>query len=349
MMEWRERIEQSLTVLPEKWRVDKLEFQLLHGDASYRRYVRIGGFSGGGTLVAMLMTPEQARFSEEAMAGPPPEELPFINIQRYLKRLGLPVPEIVGQDTERAVLFLEDLGDTTLARAIAECGPEQLRGYYRQAVELLVEMQLRCIRQPSPDCLAYRRAFAHDLLLWELHHFREYLLEAGRDIVLDGGERAELDRIFERLAGEIAAWPRLFVHRDFQSRNLMLTPRGYVLIDFQDALLGPQVYDLVALLRDSYVQLAPELVEELLDYYAGLCRSRGLECPPQLTEKFLLMSLQRKLKDAGRFVFIEKVKHNPSFLPFIPASLGYVRAALDRLPQLDNLRRLLARHLPELA
>ena len=348
-MDWRERIEQSLKLLPEQWRAEKLEFQLLHGDASYRRYVRISGFPVRNTLVAMLMAPEQARFSEEAMSGPPPEELPFINIQRYLKQLGLPVPEIIAQDTQRAVLFLEDLGDTTLARALAGCCAERLRAYYRQAVELLVEMQLRCSRQPSPDCVAYHRAFAQDLLLWELHHFREYLLEAGRGIVLKGEERAELDGIFERLAGEIAAWPRIFVHRDFQSRNLMLTPRGYVLIDFQDALLGPQVYDLVALLRDSYVQLAPELVEELLDYYAALCRSRGLECPPQLKEKFYLMSLQRKLKDAGRFVFIEKVKHNPSFLPFIPASLGYVRTALERLPQLENLRHLLARYVPELA
>jgi aminoglycoside/choline kinase family phosphotransferase len=116
------------------------------------------------------------------------------------------------------------------------------------------------------------------------------------------------------------------------------------LIDFQDALLGTVVYDLVALLRDSYVVLSPALVGRLVDYFV---ERAGLDAH-ETRALFDLQTVQRKLKDAGRFVFIDRVKHNPSFLQHIPSSQGYVAAALARLPELAPLRALLARHVPAL-
>jgi aminoglycoside/choline kinase family phosphotransferase len=132
----------------------------------------------------------------------------------------------------------------------------------------------------------------------------------------------------------------------------MVLPSGeQAVIDFQDALLGPRQYDLVALLRDSYVELPADLVERMIRRYLEKLAAAGGPrlAYPAFREVFDLLTVQRKLKDAGRFVFIDRVKGNPSFLPSIPASLRYVRDAFARRPDLGGLQELLARHVPELA
>jgi len=160
------------------------------------------------------------------------------------------------------------------------------------------------------------RAFDEELLSWEIQHFREWALEA-RGITLTGEDRTRFDALARRLASRIAGWPRSFVHRDYQSRNLMVLPSGeQAVIDFQDALLGPRQYDLVALLRDSYVELEPGLVEAMLRRYLDRFHEAGgprFEYAP-FRAVFDLLTVQRKLKDAGRFVFIDRVKKNPGFL-----------------------------------
>ena len=160
-----------------------------------------------------------------------------------------------------------------------------------------------------------------------------------------------VDRAFDGIADALAAEPGGFTHRDYQSRNLMVLPGGeQAVIDFQDALLAPRQYDLVALLRDSYVELPPALVDRMLArYLEGLVAEGGARLDPAaFRATFDLLTVQRKLKDAGRFVFIDRVRGNPGFLPSIPASLRYVREALGRRPELGELREILARHVPEL-
>jgi hypothetical protein len=124
-----------------------------------------------------------------------------------------------------------------------------------------------------------------------------------------------------------------------------------VVIDFQDALQAPRQYDLVALLRDSYVELDRAFVDAMLDAYIDAFARAGGEkiAPGPFKQWFDLLTVQRKLKDAGRFEFINRVKGNPGFLVSIPASLRYVKAALDRLPELSDLRRIIAGYVPELA
>jgi N-acetylmuramate 1-kinase len=331
--------------------IDGLETVLLHGDASARRYVRVQGGALKNSLVAMVLASEQARFSEEIMKGPAPRELPFVNLQRYLASIGVRVPGILHIDESRGVILLEDLGSTTLAREVAEHGERALDAWYTRAVETLVNLQAATTRNPNPECLAYARAFDFDLLRWELDHFREYLLEIDRKAQLSQSERAEVEAGFDAVARELSELPRAFVHRDFQSRNLMIVPEGLALIDFQDALVGPVMYDLVALLRDSYVVLSAQRRNDLIDYYLALCRRASL--PRAEKAGFMrlvdLQTVQRKLKDAGRFVFIDRVKKNPSFLPNIPTSLAYVREALQRLPELSRLQEILGKAVPELA
>jgi N-acetylmuramate 1-kinase len=317
----------------------------LQGHASNRSYYRVG--VPPDSRVLMVMPPDALHGSEEATQGGPPPELPFLNVHRYLQALGVRVPRIDRVDLPAGVLVLEDLGDLTFEQALASHGRERL---YRDAVRQLARMRVAAEARPDPGCLAFTRAFDETLYDWELHHFREWGLEAWSGRLPTPAERAELDATFRALARELAAAPRGFTHRDYQSRNLMLTGGELVVIDFQDALQGPRQYDLVALLRDSYVELERPFVEAMLDeYLAAVEELTGERVAPGPFKAFFdLLTVQRKLKDAGRFEYIHRVKGNPSFLPSIPASLRYVRAALQGLPRLAGLQRLVARYVPEL-
>ena len=128
---------------------------------------------------------------------------------------------------------------------------------YEHAIDQLARLRAAAERRPA-DCIAFTRSFEYELYRWELDHFREWLLEAWKGAALSAPEREVVEREFDRIARALEAEPRGFTHRDYQSRNLMVLPSGeQAVIDFQDALLGPRQYDLVALLRDSYVELLP--------------------------------------------------------------------------------------------
>lgn len=317
----------------------------LKGDASNRSYYRVG--TPPQSAVVMVMPPDAGKQSEEASKGEPPKELPFVNVHRYLERIGVRVPRIVRYDEPAGLMVLEDLGDVTFEQALSGGSREAL---YGRAVDLLAKLRLEAERHPDPECLAFTRAFDEDLYDWELHHFREWGLEVWSGQKPTEAERAALDRIFRRISQQLAAAPRGFTHRDYQSRNLMVKEGELIVIDFQDALQGPRQYDLVALLRDSYVELERPFVEKMLDrYIATFAHLGGEQIDPAPFKRFFdLLTVQRKLKDAGRFEFINRVKGNPGFLVSIPASLRYVRAALDAQPELSDLREIIARYVPEL-
>jgi N-acetylmuramate 1-kinase len=318
----------------------------LAGHASMRSYWRVG--APPASLVVMVMPPDGK--PEEVTSGGPPPEDPFVNVQRYLEATGVRVPRIHAFLAPERLMVLEDLGDEMLeTRLQAGDAPGPL---YERAIDQLARLRARAERAPDPGCIAFGRGFDRDLYRWELDHFREWLLEAWKGAALAPAERAEVDRSFDAIAKALADLPRGFTHRDYQSRNLMVLPGGeQAVIDFQDALLGPRQYDLVALLRDSYVELPAELVDRMLARYLGRLAEEGGPAldPVAFRAEFDLLTVQRKLKDAGRFVFIDRVRGNPGFLPSIPASLRYVRDALPRRPELARLREILARHVPELA
>ncbi len=247
-------------------------------------------------------------------------------------------------------MLLEDLGDVTFEAALLS-SPAAREALYGRAVELLAALRARAEREKDLSCLAFTRAFDVELYNWELHHFREWGLEARAGLAPTAAERARLDELFLAIAQTLDAEPKGFTHRDYQSRNLMVKGADLVVIDFQDALLGPRQYDLVALLRDSYVQLDRPFIEAMLARYLDAFERAGGERldRARFVQGFDLLTLQRKLKDAGRFVFIDRVKKNPGFLPYVAPSLAYVRAAFERVPEQAELRNLLARHVPELA
>lgn len=319
----------------------------LKGDASNRSYYRVG--VAPESWVVMVMPPDATKKSEEATKGEPPKELPFINVHRYLEKRGVRVPRILRYDEPAGMMVLEDLSDITFEAALE--GGKHRDALYTRAVDLLARLRAAAEKHPDPECLAFTRAFDEDLYDWELHHFREYGLEAWSGKTPTAAERAELDRAFRDIARQLAAAPRGFTHRDYQSRNIMVKEGELVVIDFQDALQGPRQYDLVALLRDSYVELDRAFVDRMLDRYIATFQEASGERIDAASFKsfFDLLTLQRKLKDAGRFEYIHRVKGNPGFLVSIPASLRYVRDAFARKPELRKLQELVAKYVPELA
>jgi aminoglycoside/choline kinase family phosphotransferase len=323
----------------------------LAGHASMRSYWRVGELPR--SLVVMVMPPgAKPEEITQASRSAAPEPDPFLDVQRYLAAIGVRVPAIhaVLEDAAQGnLLVLEDLGDEMLETRLL--AGDAARSLYERAIDALARLRAAAEREPA-RCVAFSRAFEHELYRWELDHFREWLLEAWKGASLSPAEQELVDREFDRIAAALAAEPRGFTHRDYQSRNIMVLPDGtQAVIDFQDALLGPRQYDLVALLRDSYVELPPELVDAMLRRYLAKLEEAGgprLEYGP-FRATFDLLTVQRKLKDAGRFVFIDRVRKNPGFLVSIPASLRYVKDAFARRPDLAELQAVLGRHVPEIA
>ncbi|MFO0666882.1 MAG: phosphotransferase [Polyangiaceae bacterium] len=332
---------------PDHARSDEL-VKPMPGGASTRRYFRVA--LPTGPVVAMFV-PD----------GPKPEEIdnaqaghrwPFLEVRDLLSDANVPVPRILAEDTDAGWLILEDLGDDTLAEYLKR-EPSAKPALYTQAVRDLARAQQTLEALPE-GCVVARRAFDETLLRWEIEHFREWGVHA-RGFSFSPEDDAAFSAIADRLAQRVASYRRGFVHRDYQSRNIMVrTPPGkgapsLVWIDFQDALLGPRAYDLVALLGDSYQEFDRPFIEARLDEFA---EARGLSASDraELGHEFDYVTVQRKLKDAGRFVFIDREKGNPSFLRFVTPTIKKVAHALARLttdPDMRALDALLRRALPQ--
>jgi aminoglycoside/choline kinase family phosphotransferase len=328
--------------------VSKIEITKLFGHASYRTYYR-ATLPDKTTYVIMQMPPGASSVSEEITNYQgSKEELPYLNIQRYLKGLGLPVPEVYAWVPEENLLVLEDVGDRHLEGYVKEASEVMRLPFYKRAIDLLVELQKKT--EKKGDCIAFHRSFDETLLNWELDHFLEFGIEDRFQIKISEEEKKTFVQFTREVSKTIAQSPYRFVHRDFQSRNLMLKDYNLYLLDFQDALLGPEPYDLVSLLRDSYVELSWRVVDSLIGYYLQTRAKQGIpvQSEKEFRRLFDLVTLQRKLKDTGRFQFIHSVKGNSNFLVSVPASLRYVGEAFSHLPELDKLREWIGKYVKEL-
>ncbi len=319
-----------------------LAFEEIVGGASVRRFFRVKT-KGGGSLVAMYV-PVQSH--EIAKASSVSRGWPFLEVRDLLDAHGVRVPALLGAACDDGLILVEDLGDT-LAQHLA-ANPGDREALYVCAVRELARAQKALSPLPAGS-VVLERAFDEELLRWEVEHFREWALDA-RGVRLSPRDSEIFERAATYLAETIASWPRGFVHRDYQSRNLMVVRRangelGLAWIDFQDAMLGPRVYDMVALLNDSYQTFSPEFIEARLDEFA---LHTGLDASERarIGYEFRLVTVQRKLKDAGRFVFIDRKHRNPDFLGFVGPTIEKARQALRDLtsePVLADLAELLTR------
>lgn len=306
------------------------------GGASARRFFRVQA-RAGGSVIAMFAPVQTHELGPRPSSSRP---WPYLEVRDLLEGHGVRVPRLLGTACEQGLLLMEDLGDT-LAQHLSR-RPEDRETLYRIAICDLARAQ-RKLEPLPPSSIVCTRAFDAELLRLEIDHFREWALEA-RGIVLSDADREMFDRAAAYLAETIAAWRRGFVHRDYQSRNLMVVRNdagelalGWV--DFQDAMLGPRIYDVVALLSDSYQTFSTGFIEERLDEFTehlGLAAEERAD----IGREFRLVTVQRKLKDAGRFIYIERKLENPSFLGFVDATIQKAQRALDDLRDVPELREL---------
>ncbi len=326
----------------------------LAGDASNRRYfrVKLNGGPPHSVILMQLADPEGFKESEEAVGGRglKIDELPFTNVLRHLARAGVSVPQLYYQDDAAGLLYLQDFGETSLADACGDAAPGDREALYRMAIDMLVRIHTTATTPANPSCVAFHRSFETSLLMWEFDHFLEYGVVSRQERPMTEGDSLAVRTEFQKIADLLAAQPRVLTHRDYHSRNLMVDEKRLGVLDFQDALLGPPTYDLASLLRDAYIELEEQLVDDLIDYYVdGIAKHRPTALPRmQFRRLFDLASIQRNLKAAGRFVYIDQVKKNPNFLADIPRTLGYVQRNLSKYPELSALRKHLARYVPEL-
>lgn len=305
----------------------------LTGDASDRRYFRLLIADSSPIVLALYAQPFDVR------------TLPFVNVATLLARMPVPIPAVLGHADDLGVLALQDLGDVTLQAHLGAATAGEHAALYRQAVALIAVMQRRGAELASREYLPYGIAFDLDKLTWELDFFTKHFLEAYRGVTLADDQRAALREEFSTIVRELAAEPRVLCHRDYHSRNLMLAESELYIIDFQDARMGPDTYDLVSLLRDSYVDLPDQTVDELIAYFLAL---KGVTGPdPDFRRRFDLMALQRNLKALGTFGYQTTARRNPVYIQYIPRTLKYVRDNLDHQPRFRRLRELLATHVEE--
>jgi aminoglycoside/choline kinase family phosphotransferase len=303
-----------------------LKVMPLTGDASDRRYFRVLLKDRKPIVLAL----HAGAIDYHAM--------PFVSIARLLSEVPVPVPKILHHSDPLGVLGLEDLGDVTLQAHLGAATPAEHAALYRQAVTFIARMQQRGEALRSDTYPPYRVAFDVEKLTWELEFFVKNYLLAYKGAAPTDAQRDALREEWSAIVDELAAEPRVLCHRDYHSRNLMLHAGSLYIIDFQDARMGPDTYDLVSLLRDSYVDLTPQQVDELIAFFLAL---KGRSDESEFRRRFDLMALQRNLKALGTFGYMTTSRNNTVYIQYIPRTVAYVKANLAKYPRFDRLRSLI--------
>jgi len=306
----------------------------LTGDASDRRYFRI--IPADGPPIVLALHAGAIEFAS----------LPFANVAELLRLIPLPVPLVLGHSDPLGILALQDLGDVTLQAHLGAESPTQHAALYREAVALIETLQRRGAELQADRYLPYRVAFDVEKLTWELEFFVKYFILGYRGVALKDSERSALQEEWAAIVEELAAEPRVLCHRDYHSRNLMLSDRSLYIIDFQDARMGPDTYDLASLLRDSYVDIAEWELDDLIGHFVAL---KGNADRREFRRRFDVMALQRNLKALGTFGYQTMTRGNPVYIQYMPRTLRYARSNLEKYPRFARLRELLSAHIDELS
>lgn len=324
-------------VLPKifKTSVKNLQCFPLRGDASDRNYFRLKFEARENNVSSVILM---------KMVNPPlPGNTPFGVTQSFLTECGINVPKLYFKDEDRGFIFLEDLGDVTLEGKLIVSSIEEQEMYYEKALDILLNMQVECTRHLNKNVPAYHLAFDLKKLTWELDFMTTHFIEGFLKQTISEKDRQILKEEFLKICSFLAKQKRYFCHRDFHSRNIMIHKNNLILIDFQDAMMGPCQYDLSSLLRDSYFKINPGLIEKLLNEYINKKEEReGLPIDrAEFLRVFDWMCIQRNLKALGTFGYQITVKGNERYRDAIPRTIEYVFNNLSKHNDLQRLKKCL--------
>jgi aminoglycoside/choline kinase family phosphotransferase len=290
-------------------------------DASFRRYFR-------------AHTPDGSYI---VMDAPPAHEdcAPFLHVARLFRAAGANTPEILAENGAEGFLLLSDFGDTTYLAALDEGSADRL---YRDANAALITIQRASRAGELPP-------YDAELLLRELRLFPDWYVARHLGIELDAGQRQTLERVFAAILANNLAQPTVYVHRDWHSRNLMVTAQDNPgVLDFQDAVYGPITYDLVSIYKDAYIAWDEARVLDWVVRYWQAARAAGLPVRADFGEfyrDFEWMGVQRHVKVLGIFARLYHRDGKDGYLKDMPRVMDYLRRACQRYRELGDLLRLL--------
>ena len=295
-------------------------------DASFRRYFRVT--IGSETLIAM--------------DAPPPQEdcTPFVHAAEVFADAGINVPKIIAQDIPNGFLLLSDLGNTTFLSALqAPNGLEVAADLYRDASNALIKLQLAS----KPEVFS---PYDEALLTREMQLFPDWYVTKHLNVTLTDAQQEVMNKTFAVLNANILAQPKVYVHRDYHSRNLMVqtNSHGLGVLDFQDAVYGPITYDLVSLLKDAYISWDEDQVLDWAVRYWQSARKAGLPMSVDFAEfyrDFEWMGAQRHIKVLGIFARLYHRDGKDGYLKDMPLVMDYLRRVCDRYLELKPFLRLL--------
>jgi N-acetylmuramate 1-kinase len=314
------RQQQIKTWLHSKFPDSLFDISPASADASFRRYFR-------ATFVDRTLI---------VMDAPPQHEdcRPFIHVAQLFGAAGVHVPQVLAQDREQGFLLLTDLGNTTYLQALNTSNAHEL---YGAATDALVTIQLASREFELPP---YDKA----LLMREMYLFPEWYVAKHLQVILDEKQNAALETVFQRILQNNLAQPRVFVHRDYHSRNLMVSTPNPGILDFQDAVYGPITYDLASLFKDAYIRWEEAEVLDWLIRYWEKARKSGLPVHSDFSDFFRdyeWMGVQRHLKVLGIFARLYHRDNKDGYLKDLPLVMDYLRRACERYVDLKPLLQML--------
>src|SRR5450759_3544504 len=292
-------------------------------DASFRRYFR-ATFENRALIV---------------MDAPPHHEdcRPFLQIAKLFEDAGTHVPHVYAQDLEQGFLLLSDLGNTTYLQTLCVGNADTARELYSAATDALIKIQLASRENELP-------LYDEALLLREMRLFPEWYVAKQLNVTLSKTQNAKLETVFARIITNNLAQPRVYVHRDYHSRNLMVTEPNPGILDFQDAVYGPITYDLASLFKDAYIRWEEAEVIDWLIRYWEQARKAGLPVADDFSvfyRDYEWMGVQRHLKVLGIFARLYHRDGKDGYLKDLPLVMAYLRAACARYIDLKPLLNLL--------
>lgn len=318
-----QRLEQLKQWLSGRYPGIDLQVEFAAADADFRRYFR-ATFPDGSTRVVMDAPPDKM------------DTRPYVHAREVLSMLH--VPQIHAHDADQGFMELEDLGRVTYMAALQQNPDESAaRALLLEAVDTLIDMQAGS----RPGCLP---EYDLALLQREVDLFPDWFAARHLKRPFNFAQRKLWQATVPKVLDRALAQPRVFVHRDFIVRNLMLTPQRPGVLDFQDAVYGPITYDLVSLLRDAFIEFDEELVLDVVVRYWEKARKAGLPVPATIDDfyrDFEWMGVQRHLKVAGIFCRLCLRDGKDRYLPELPRFLKYLKKTTRRYAELAPLYQLI--------
>jgi N-acetylmuramate 1-kinase len=311
--------------------VTLLDIEKLTGDASTRKYYRV--ITDQGNWVVCLDDPSNK------------QEHNFREVQGILQQYGVRVPRIYDYRPEKGYLLEEDLGNMTFLARVARCEKiSEVETFYKHAIMNLIKMHSIDLTRHPKACFG-KQEFDQQKLDQEIELAIDFFIKKYLRYALKQDEYQKLKGGFSTMNKILGSLPKVFCHRDFHSRNMMVKDDEIIVIDFQDARLGVMQYDLVSLLEDSYYQVPEAVKYKMLNLYWDLfaVKSGHYKSRAEFDRIYYLMACQRILKAIGSFSFIFFQRNDTRYLKYVGLSFEKLRFYMEKVPELEEQRNFLTR------